>query len=129
MKLQDSSSNIESHKEKLTRLLYSSVRTIQDVAFSLPAEFDVEGVYVISTPNDKEIVYAGRTKTKLVIGRIKDHRSTNTNSDLRGMVRINPSYPQGIDTYRVRCTEIIDYKERLFFEHFVIGVLKPAFNK
>lgn len=129
MKLRDVSSIIEDHKEKLARLLISSTHTIQDVAFSLHTKFDIGGVYVISTPNDKEIVYAGRTKTKSVVGRIRDHRSINTSSDLKGMVRINPSYPQGIDSYRVRCIEIIDPRERLFFEHFVIGVLKPTFNK
>ena len=129
MKTQDASSSIKEHRERLTRLLNSISQTVRDVAFDLPTEFDVEGVYIISTPDDKEMVYTGRTKTKSVTGRVQDHRRINTGSDLKGMLKTHKSYPQETDDYKVRCIEIIDPRERTFFEYFVIGVLKPAFNK
>ena len=50
-------------------------------------------------------------------------------SDLRGMVKCFADYPQDKDAYQVRCLEVENERERSFLEHFVIGVLRPAFNK
>ena len=84
---------------------------------------------MISTPKDNEFVYVGKTQTKTIIGRIADHKSIDTKSDLKGMLKISPNYPQEIDRYLVRCTGISDTKERTFFEHFAISILQPMFNK
>ena len=129
MESQDLLTRIEAYQERLSRLLCSGYLTIRTIAFDRPARFDIEGVYIISTPDDKKIVYAGRTKTKTVTGRIRDHRSIDTQSDLKGMLRSNQSYPQEIDDYSVRCMEMEDSRERIFFEHFIISILKPVFNK
>ena len=47
------------------------------------------GVYAISYPDDSQIVYIGKTKTKTIHGRMKDHlqhKHLDTDSDLANMV-------------------------------------------
>jgi len=89
---------------------------------------DCPGVYAISTPVDDRMVYAGRTKSKSIAGRIADHRNTDAGSDLRGMLKRNPQLPQRIEDCRVRYVGIRDDRDRLFFEYFAIGCLAPALN-
>lgn len=116
-------------RSQLRDLLSSVALTVHDVRFEEPPQFNVEGVYVISTPDDGEIIYTGKTRTKTVIERIADHRSIDTKSDLKGMLKMFLDYPQEIDEYLVRCVEISDSRDRTFFEHFSISVLQPPFNK
>ncbi len=110
-------------------MLSREARCIRDVLDNKPSAFDVEGVYVISTPDDSQFVYVGKTRTKTIVERIRDHRSIDTQSDLKGMLKRHPEYPQEIDRYFVRCAEERDARLRTFLEHFVIGVLQPPFNK
>ncbi len=114
----------------LCKLLGKEPLSVQDINSGRNiSQFNVEGVYVISTPDDSEFVYVGRTQRKTVAGRIKDHHCLNTNSDLKGMLSILKNYPQDIDNYLVRCIEIRDPRERTLFEHFLISILQPRFNK
>ncbi len=126
---EETDSRITSLRECITLLTSSKPFRLADVIDGQPREFNVEGIYCISTPADDEIVYVGKTRSKSVIGRMKDHRSINTNSDLKGMLKLFPEYPQSIDDYLIRCIEVTDSWQRAFTEHFAIGVLQPPFNK
>jgi hypothetical protein len=66
---------------------------------------------------------------KTVIGRLENHLTKNQTSDLKVMLKMHPKYPQDADRYLVRCMEVIDARERAFFESFLIGILRPVFNK
>ena len=125
----DYPARIAALRGRLSTLLSSEPARIRDVLDGEPAAFDVEGVYAISTPDDSRFVYAGKTRTKTVLGRIRDHRSVDTQSDLRGMLQRYRDYPQEIDSYLVRCQQERDARQRTFLEYFVIGVLQPSFNK
>ena len=129
MKLEDYAYRVAQFQRKLFVLITSKPSTITQVLQEKPSRYEVEGVYVISTPDDKRIVYVGKTLTKTIIGRIADHRNIDTKSDLKGMLKIFPDYPRQIDKYQVRCTEISDACERMLFEHFAISILGPPFNK
>ncbi|MFX0199170.1 MAG: hypothetical protein ACFFCW_23855 [Candidatus Hodarchaeota archaeon] len=129
MEIQEYSARISVFRGQLFALLSADPLTVREILDMRPPRFDVEGVYVISTPDDGEIVYVGKTRTKSVIGRVSDHRDTDTKSDLKGMLRLFPDYPQEVNNYLVRCINISDARKRTFFEHFSIGVLSPPFNK
>jgi len=133
VKLNKYSDRISDLNAMLFELLKKEPIAVQDIVYLFGrniSQFYVEGVYMISTPDDNEIVYVGKTRTKSVAGRVKDHRSINTNSDLKGMLsKLFKDYPQDIDNYLVRCIEIRDPRERTFFEHFLISILQPHFNK
>ena len=127
--LKEYDARISEFREKLLQLLSVDARTIRNVLDKKPLQFNVEGVYIISTPDDRKIVYAGKTSTKSIIARLRDHRNIDTTSDLKGMLKVFADYPQEIDDYLVRCVEIMHSRERTFFEYFVISILQPPFNK
>ncbi len=121
---------ISEFRNQLFKLLSTPALTIRDILKEKPPRFNVEGVYIISTPNDREHVYVGKTKTNTVVGRVADHRHKDTKSDLKGMLlKLFSDYPQKIDDYLVRCVEVADARKRTFFEQFSISVLQPHFNK
>jgi hypothetical protein len=117
------------HKERLSELFAARGFTFNNILKNKPSQFNVKGVYAISTPNDGEVVYVGKTLTKSVIGRLSDHRSICTTSDLKGMLKLFPNYPQEINNYVVRCIQIDDPRRRTFVEYFIISAIQPAFNK
>ena len=116
-------------KEYLSSILKSDAIPIYEIIKNKPHQFDVRGIYTITTPDDNTIVWVGQTRTKTVAGRIRDHCKLNQSSDLNVMLRNYPSYPQDYDAYLVRCFEEVDERERSQLEHFLIGVLQPVFNK
>lgn len=128
MELEEYSARIGEFGRQLQELLSSNALTIHDLIKG-PSRFNIEGVYIISTPDDSEMVYAGKTRTKSIIDRFRDHRGIDTSSDLKGMLRLNPNYPQQIDEYLVRCVEVADARRRTFLEHFLISILQSPFNK
>jgi hypothetical protein len=89
----------------------------------------VPGVYIISTLNDAEIVYARMTRSQTVSNRFSQHCHDRGTSDLRTILPVHQNYPQKYRDYRVRWLRIDDYQERRFFESFVVGVLQPPFNE
>ena len=121
-------SHIQKHLRRLDCLIGAESMTIGHLLKNRILH-DSSGVYAILVPDDSEVIYVGRTKTKGVAGRIADHRSINTPSDLRGMLKNNPQLPQQIDEYRVRYVPIEESRDRLFFEMFAIGCLRPRLNK
>jgi len=123
------STRISEFHTQLCELLSKGALSIHNIIKKKPSQFNVEGVYAISTPDDREIVYVGKTLTKSVIGRLSDHRSIDTKSDLKGMLKLFSDYPQEIDHYLVRCVEVADPRKRTYFEHFSISILQPPFNK
>ena len=115
---------------ELERLLEARVWRLTDLRRERPPESEVKGVYLISLPEKPEtVVYAGRTRTKTVRGRLADHRTMNTSSDLRGMLSRYPDLPQVPDEYGVRWIEVAEASKRGAFEVFVIAVLAPQFNR
>ena len=110
-------------------MLASNPTPLSEILATKPSRFEVEGVYAISTPSDKEVVYMGKTIRKHVVGRLYDHKHKDANSDLNVIVKRFPTYPQRIDNYLVRCLKIADPRARGFFENFAIGVLQPTFNR
>ncbi len=121
--------NVNEFSSMLNKLISSDPITFFKALTTKEIKLNVEGVYIISTPNDSEIIYAGKTKSKSVLGRMKDHFSLKTDSDLRGMLKLFPSYPRDIDNYLIRCLEVPDARKRTFFEYFATGVLRSPFNK
>jgi hypothetical protein len=119
---------VESYVAQLFDLLSTPAVSVAEV-LSHRTSHDLPGVYAISDPADRSILYVGRTKTKSIAGRIADHKHIDTNSDLRGMLRRRPELPQDIDSYRVRYVVLDDDRERVFFEHFAIGAVAPDLNK
>ena len=93
-----------------------------------PSQFDIQGVYIITTPDDKEIVWVGETTTPKVIERIKYHCTLKQSSDLNVVLKKHPDYPQDYNLYLVRCFGETDVRRRGQLEHFLIGVLQPVFN-
>ena len=115
--------------EHLSTILGKDATPIGVILKNKPKQFDVRGVYIITTPDDREIVWVGKTTTKTVIGRLQAHRTINTSSDLNVILKKYPDYPQDCNIYLVRCLEETDARERGQLEHFLIGILQPVFNK
>lgn len=121
---------VSSLTELLNELLGAKSWTLGDLLAERPSASQQKGVYLLSRPSDSDdYVYAGRTNTKSILGRLQDHRRIPTKSDLRGMLRDRPDEPQKIDAYWVRWVHVEDDKSRKYFEHFVIAVLQPAWNR
>jgi hypothetical protein len=129
MELEEHSAQVSKFSTQLLELLSTDAYTVHDIMMKKPTRFNVEGVYIITTPDDNKIVYVGKTRTKSVLDRIRDHLNIDTNSDLKGMLKLFPAYPQEIYEYLIRCIDIPDARERTFFEYFLISILQPPFNK
>jgi hypothetical protein len=114
--------------ERLEKLLSSQLYLIGDVA-DKNTSHGAYGVYVIRTPDGSKVVYAGRTKSKDMAGRMFDHLNSGTASDLGGMLKLNPYYPQEKRKYLVQYANVPENRDRIMFEYFVISVLEPPFNK
>jgi hypothetical protein len=104
-------------------------RVIGDVLREWPDDAQFTSGYLVSTPDDGEIVYAGMSKDQVVANRFYDHIHNRNPSNLSGILPRFPTYPQAADTYRVRWVPVEDLRERRFFESFVIGVIRPPFNR
>ncbi len=124
----DYTHTLDEMKSKLMRLLSSPSHRVSEIIVS-PTKHGVPGVYVIKTPDESEVVYVGRTSTKSIAGRIKDHHTAGTSSDLNGMLKRFNDYPQKSGDYIVQYLKVDDSRERVMFEHFSIAVLTPTFNR
>lgn len=124
----ETAERVTRYRQRLDELLSAPLRSVSEL-LQTRQEHDRQGVYTIARPDTDEIVYVGRTKTKGIAGRVSDHRSIDTTSDLRGMLRQNPQLPQQTDAYRVRYVVVQDPRDRLFFEYFAIACLAPTLNK
>ncbi|MCK4511959.1 GIY-YIG nuclease family protein [bacterium] len=115
---------------QLAELMHSPVMPLGEIASASPRTARDLGVYAISLPGDPStIVYVGRTKTKTVRGRIRDHLRIGTSSDLRGMLKGWPDLPQDAESYEARWVAEADDRERAFRECFAISMLMPRFNR
>lgn len=122
-------SQVQKLHKRLEELMDSTRYTISKMLASVSSQHDVEGVYVITTPDDRSVVYVGRTKTKSIRGRMNDHLKNTGSSDLNVMLKEYPDYPQDPSKYCVRYISIEQPQQRNYFEHFAIGILEPPFNK
>ncbi len=77
-------------------------RVIGDVLRDWPDDAQLPSVYLVSTPDDGEIVYAGMSKDQVVANRFYDHIHNRNTSNLSGILPRFPTYPRSADTYRVR---------------------------
>jgi len=102
------SSRISELQEHLSTILEKDAVPIGEILKSKPDEFNVKGVYIITTSDDKEIVWVGETTTLTVKERIKHHCKLNQSSDLNVVLKKNPDYPQDCNIYLVRCFEETD---------------------
>lgn len=125
----DYAPRISELQDRLSEILGRDAVPIGIVLKDKPEQFKVQGVYIITTPDDKTIVWVGETRTKKVCERIEAHCKLNQNSDLNVVLKKNLSYPQDYNIYMVRCLEETDDRKRGQLEHFLIGVLQPIFNK
>jgi ribosomal protein S3 len=97
MELEEHSVRISEFRSQLSKLLSTDTLTIHNILMKKPSRFNVKGVYLISTPDDNEIVYVGKTRTKSVIGRLSDHRTKDTKSDLKMLkLKLFSDYPQDV---------------------------------
>jgi len=111
-------------------LVEAPVWEIGELIRAAPSAACAAGVYLISSPgSDQAHLYVGRTKSKTIFGRIRDHCGISTPSDLRGMLPRWPDYPQDPLLYRVRWLAVQDAGERASQELFAIAVLSPLFNR
>lgn len=117
-------------KNKLLELVASpTVQIAKIMAESHPSSC-VLGVYLISAPKKPdEIVYAGRTKSKTIHGRLCDHCRLKTGSDLSGILLRFSDYPQIAKEYEARWIHVENEIERAQLELFTISVLCPPFNR
>ena len=126
-----SKKEIEKWKEKLEELLSKKAELISNV--SKNKNIHELGVYAISRPDDSEIIYVGKTKTKTIQGRMYDHlkhKHGDTDSDLANMVlKRRHKYPQDYSNYLVRYLPLEDTRDRMRFEMFAISILNPDLNK
>jgi len=129
MKINKYSNRIKEFEKLLTKLLEKDSLSIKEIVSKSPNSFNFKGVYLISTPTDSEIVWAGMTD-KTIYNRIFDHqRLGHRPSNLKAILKNNSNYPQDIENYLVRCIEIAKNRRRSLFEHFAISILEPTFNK
>ena len=122
--------NIQKWKSMLDELLSKQAEVISKVAGDKTA--NSLGVYAISRPDTHKIIYVGKTKTKSIQGRMKDHlqhKHGDTDSDLANMVIKREKLPQNYSDYLVRYLSINEPRDRMRFEMFAISVLDPALNK
>ena len=121
---------LRTRSSQLAELIQSSVMPLGEIASASARTARDRGVYAISLPGDPgAIVYIGRTKTKTVRGRIRDHLKIDTPSDLRGMLKRWPDLPQDAESYEARWVAEADDEERAFREYFAISMLMPKFNR
>ena len=121
---------IKKWEEKLEELLSKKQELISNVAKN--KNIREKGVYAISRPDTHKIIYVGKTKTKSIQGRMKDHlqhKHGDTDSDLANMVIKREKLPQNYSDYLVRYLSINEPRDRMRFEMFAISVLDPALNK
>ncbi len=103
---------------------------VKDMLAQAPELANVPGVYLLSHCVDASThVYIGRTKTKSVLGRLKDHCRMRTGSDLAGMLPRHATFPQETSGYYLRWVAVPDATERAQLELFAIAVLRPPFNR
>ena len=128
--LVDIDARIHALKQQLLNLLGSPVTDIERVINDPSSKYKVPGIYAISLPGDQDdIVYIGKTNTKTIQGRIKDHVSIKETSDLSGMVKRDPSLPQAVLSYHVRMLQVPEERDRSNIEYFAISVMSPRLNK
>ena len=129
--IEKSKKEIEKWEEKLEELLLKKAELISNVAKN--KNIHELGVYAISKPDDSEIIYVGKTKTKTIQGRMYDHlkhKHGDTDSDLANMVlKRKHLYPQDYPNYLVRYLPLEDSRDRMRFEMFTISILNPDLNK
>jgi hypothetical protein len=114
----------------LERLLSAPAVPVNELLRQRLEAADLPGVYLISqTEAADSPVYAGRTKTKSVLGRLRDHCVQKTGSDLAGMLSRHPTYPQDPRSYYLRWVAVPDDIARAQLELFAISVLRPPFNR
>ncbi len=124
--LERGKTNMYRYLELLQSLMRKEPKTLEEVAKN-KNDYNYPGVYVITRPDNDEVVYVGKTES--IRKRMNDHLTSNGSSDLKEMLKENKCYPQNPEEYYVRSIPIDNSRERGFFEHFVISVLKPPFNK
>ena len=124
------SARLETLQRQLDELMQAPVIELGEVADGEHARAEVPGVYLINVPDDPtRIVYAGRTESKSVRGRLRDHLSIATRSDLRGMLGEHTEYPREPRLYGGRWIAVHDRQARLSLEKFAIALLMPPFNR
>ena len=119
--------NILEYTRELEILINSKHYSISKVVGD-NVNFGFKGVYIISTPKDESIVYAGETG-KTIQKRMKDHLSGASDSDLKSMLIYYQKYPLNPKNYLVRCIKKESTRDRIYFENFLKSILKPPFNK
>lgn len=123
-------SRVEELTVLLEMLLSAPAHPVGDLLRDAPEPANVPGVYLISQSADASThVYVGRTKTKSVLGRLKDHCRMKTGSDLAGMLSRHTTFPQETNRYYLRWVAVPDTIERARLELFAIAALRPPFNR
>jgi hypothetical protein len=129
--LEEVKKTVEGYLEMLKRLMENERLTLKEAKTG--DKYNYHGVYVLTRPDNDEVVYAGKTTKKKdgIKGRIKDHLaiSGKGKSDLKAFLKKHRDCPQDPKEYYVRGIEIEDLRERGLFEYFLISVLNPPFNK
>jgi len=96
-------------------------------------KYNHHGVYVLTRPDNDEVVYVGKTTTGStgIKRRIEAHLRISKigKSNLKAFLKKHRDYPQDPKEYYVRGIEIEDPRERGLFECFLISVLNPPFNR
>ncbi len=128
MKMEKYKRRILGYLKKLKELLKSDCYKF-DYILKNKEKFDFEGVYIISKPENLIPIYAGKTDTKKISGRVYDHKTLSEGSDLKGMVKNKPNFSQNIEEYNIRFMEIKNDRKRMLFENFIISALNPELNK
>lgn len=120
-KLQNWVGGLQSHYQKyIEELLKAEGGTVLSV--SKNPDFEFPGVYVIYS--DEDILWVGKTTSRSVQNRMRQHMQQNTNSDLNHLIG-----KDACAKCKVRAVNIADDRERMLVECFLTSVLNPRYNK
>jgi hypothetical protein len=125
--LEEVKKTVYGYLEMLKRLMENERLTLKEVKTG--NKYNYRGVYVLTRPDNDEVVYAGKTIEKEIKGRMEDHLGGSGESDLKALLKEHRDYPQDPEEYFVRGIKIEDLRERGLFEYFLISVLNPPFNR
>jgi hypothetical protein len=129
--LEEVKKTVEGYLEMLKRLMENERLTLKEAKTG--DKYNYHGVYVITRPDNDEVVYAGKTTTGStgIKRRIEAHLRISKigKSNLKAFLKKHRDYPQNPKEYYVRGIEIEDPRERGLFECFLISVLNPPFNR
>lgn len=110
------------------KILVSEKRLIKDVLGRKLLQYG--GVYILWKPDGRNpMLYIGKSDN--IHQRIYNHKTNKhaTSPSQLNQFVAKTSYPKDLDRYWVQAQKIEDQGDRMQFENYLRGILKPKFNR